>query len=233
MNEKFRFIELSQLSRVKEDSTKSSSIPRLLHLIWVGDRLPPAYVQPQVEQWRQLMPNWTVRLWLNQDINESEFQSNILQRIRACRKGAQKADIMRFEILRKYGGIYLDTDIRPHRSLEPILSLDASFVVCHDIPVTWSYIASAFFASIPDHPILLYAQRLCLGVPINTEDIHMHTGPRLLGEAIACTELSELTALLDYRYFYRNIIGDLDITEKRVTQDVPERFGNHFYAKDW
>jgi hypothetical protein len=57
---------------------------------------------------------------------------------------------------------------------------------------------------------------------INTPDIHMHTGPRLIGKGVS--EYSQLTedkiVLLKTEYFYRNL-------------DYNDRFGTHTFAKEW
>jgi mannosyltransferase OCH1-like enzyme len=208
-------------------------IPRLLHLIWVGDALQPAYVDLHLNEWRQLMPDWTVRLWTNADITENNFDLPYLNLINSAEKGAQKADIMRYLIVFKYGGVYMDTDIKPHRSLDPLVTLGRSFIICHDIYITWAYVACAFFAAPAEHPILEYAARLCLSATLNTNDVHLQTGPRIFGEAIAMADYLEPCVLLHHQYLYRNIIGDQGVDGKPITENTLQRFGNHFYAHDW
>lgn len=194
-------------------------IPRLLHLIWVGTQEPPAYFHKHVETWKTLMPSWNVRVWTNEDICPQEFPNSLLERIQMSTKGAQKADIMRYCILEKYGGVYMDADVIPNRSLEPILSL-APVVLCHDLPVTWAYISIGFFASVPHHPLFQKACELCLTAKVNTPDIHLFTGPRLFGEALSSIAMNTRAVVLPPHYFYRN-------------KDVPTRFGTHTYAKQW
>jgi mannosyltransferase OCH1-like enzyme len=45
---------------------------------------------------------------------------------------AQKADILRLEILYQFGGIYLDTDVEPVKSVAPLYSFSSSMLVCHE-----------------------------------------------------------------------------------------------------
>ena len=207
-------------------------IPRILHMIWVGDAEKPAYVDTYKDQWQTLMRNWQVRLWTNDDINETEFPPNVVSKIHDCKKGAQKADIMRYFIMYSYGGVYVDTDVTPYRSLEPIIQLGRQVVLCHDLPVTWQYISIGFFAAVPKHPLFEYACLLCNGVPINGNVCH-ETGPRILGEAVWRVTPSEKYVLLHTYYFYRNLAGD-QITETEYRNDDYEgRFGTHFYAKSW
>jgi hypothetical protein len=61
---------------------------------------------------------------------------------------------------------------------------------------------------------------MCYKVLINTEDIHLKTGPYLLGHAVAKTKMSDKIYLLPVKAFYRN-------------EDYDDRFGHHTYAKLW
>jgi mannosyltransferase OCH1-like enzyme len=225
---------LDTINFIPEDYTFTAGdpvIPRILHMIWVGDAARPAYVDQYIQQWKTLMPTWQIRLWTNTDISEDEFPATIVAKLNACEKGAQKADIMRYFIIHKYGGVYLDTDVIPYRSLDPLIEWGKPVILCHDLPLTWQYISVGFFAAIPSAPLFEYACRLCETATINTPDVHMHTGPRLLGEAVWNTK--EPMQLLHCYYFYRNQVGQEQLNGSIVTHDFTGRFGSHFYAKMW
>ena len=200
---------------------EENNIPRIIHLIWVGDNEKPNYFDNNVNKWKELMPSWEVRIWTNNDITTEHFPEEIINLLNDVKKGAQKADIMRYFIMEKYGGFYLDADITPHRSLEPLITQipDGKVIICHDLPLTWQYISIGFFAAIPNHPLFQLTTQLVYKATINTEDIHMHTGPRLLGEAVSKLTDNKIV-LLPTELFYRNL-------------HFNERFGNHFYAKEW
>jgi glycosyltransferase involved in cell wall biosynthesis len=206
------------------DIVSTNSIPRILHMIWVGDSPMPDTFMLYITQWQTLMPSWSIRIWTNTDINSMVFPQEAIDLINTATKGAQKADIMRYFIIEKYGGIYMDADVIPHRSLEPLIASfkNSSLITCHDIPLTWEYISIGFFAATPHHPVLQTACTMCYDTIVNTEDIHLKTGPFLFGHAIANTpvKLYEKHILLPSKYFYRN-------------SSFNERFGDHTYAKQW
>ena len=208
-------------------------IPRLLHMIWVGHSDPPSFFRTHVEQWRTVMPDWTVRVWRNADLHEWEFSKPLLERIHLAEKGVQKADLMRYAIVERHGGVYVDADVVPHRSLEPIRAMGRPVVLCHDLPLTWQYIACGFFAAAPHHPLMIKACDLAMKATLNTADIHMKTGPRLLGEAVWTTKPDEPYALLPIHAFYRNMKSQKSIHNVLLTEDRPDRFGSHTYAKLW
>ena len=163
-------------------------------------------------------------LWSNNDITTKHFPLNIVYLLNKIKKGAQKADIMRYFIIEKYGGIYLDADVYPINSLNPLINQlpNTECILCHDTDLTWNYISIGFFASIPNHPLFQITCMLCDEVIINTEDIHLNSGPALLGKALEIfvkkEELSIL--LLPSKYFYHN-------------NNVIEKFGSHLYKKEW
>jgi mannosyltransferase OCH1-like enzyme len=212
----FKYIDNDNIS-------EHNHIPRILHLIWVGPDSAPESLNEYIIKWHKLIPNWEIRLWTNNDINTTEFPPGIVDKINSATKGAQKADIMRYFIVEKYGGFYADADIIPHNSLEPLVTnlTDANMVICHDIPVTWGYMANSFFGAIPNHPVMRYVSELCYNAIINTDDVHLQTGPRLFGWAISEIPLSqEKLYVLPHTAFYYN---------DRATY----KFGKHTYAKMW
>jgi len=216
---------LSKLAFVPEDHvykiTGINKIPRLLHLIWVGHKKQPEYLKTHIETWAKLMPNWTIRLWTNEDINVADFPEKIIKIINSANKGAQKADIMRYFIIEKYGGVYIDTDMIPNKSLEPLINFtDTDMVLCHDCEITWEFIINAFFASVPHHPVLKMACEMCYTVELNTHDIEEKTGPLMLGYALAKTSITDKVYILPSKMFYWN-------------KDYNERFAHHLFAKSW
>ena len=211
-------------SFIYTDTLSTHVIPRLLHMIWVGDAAMPDTFMKYVTVWQTLMPSWIIRIWTNSDITSTEFPDAAITLINTATKGAQKADIMRYFIIEKYGGVYMDVDVIPHRSLDPIISSfkNASLITCHDLPLTWEYVSIGFFAAVPHHPVLQTACAMCYDTLLNTEDIHLKTGPYLFGHALSTTAISirDKHILLPINSFYRN-------------KEFNGRFGEHIYAKMW
>ena len=89
--------------------TDKNQIPKIIHQLWIGPKSPPSEL---METWRKTHESlgWEYRLW-----NEQTIQSNIdLSRsgrlINSMEEINGKADIIRWEILFKYGGIFIDAD---------------------------------------------------------------------------------------------------------------------------
>lgn len=196
-------------------------IPKRLHLIWVGEKEVPKDVLQNVDQWKHFMPEWTIRLWKNEDIHIHEFPNDVIEKIHAATKPAQKADIMRYFIVEKYGGFYVDTDIVPYRSLTPLTQMGFDLVLYHDNQLTWEYIINCAFGAIPHHPVLQKACEIVRSATLNTSDVHMKTGPYVWGTAVASTPaLNKKYALLSSRFF-----DQYDYFETK--------YGKHTYAASW
>lgn len=98
-------------------------IPRIIHLIWLGELLPD--VRRSVEHHRDLNPGWEVRLTRNDgelmDCYRSAYDN-------LCRTPASKADLIRYSLLERYGGWYFDIDVRlatPVQQVEQQFGVDS------------------------------------------------------------------------------------------------------------
>lgn len=200
---------------------ESLFIPRILHLVWVGPPI-PTEVSKHIDQWKLLMPEWCIRVWRDEDINSENFPPDIVEKINLCEKNAQKADIMRYFIVEKHGGMYVDCDMKPNRSLEPLRFMRADFLICHDNTITWQFIINAFFAATPHHPIMKQACECARQTTINVGDIAQFTGPGLLGVAVQMTPPVDgrKALVLPHYYFY-------------VNDNHVDRFAQHLYWHSW
>lgn len=89
-------------------------IPKKLHFIWVGDETK----RPNrcLQSWRDHHPDWTLRLWGNEELAAKAWRNRAHIDAMATREWAGVADMMRWEILFEEGGIVVEADstcVRP------------------------------------------------------------------------------------------------------------------------
>ena len=209
------------------------TIPKILHMIWIGEKQAPDYYYIHFDKWKQLMPDWEFKLWSNQELQPELIDYTYLDLINKSTIGAQKADLLRYYVVNKFGGYYVDADIIPERSLSELDSKNKNLILCHDLEITWGYIINSFFAATPDHPLLELILRQMYSVDFNNKDIHLTTGPAALGGAYQCMKENLDCLILPYWYFYRNKKGDLDLNGTYLTEDREDIFGSHRYAATW
>src|SRR5439155_22420530 len=87
-------------------------IPRILHQIWVGpDPLPEEFARYR-ETWLQRHPEWEHHLWTENNLPPDLRRPEAYERLRAP---AERSDILRYEVLWRWGGVYGDADFECHR----------------------------------------------------------------------------------------------------------------------
>jgi mannosyltransferase OCH1-like enzyme len=90
----------------------------MLHQVWVGPDAMPDEFQAYRESWRRHHPEWEMRLWTEDNLPTDLVRKEAYERLR---KPAERADIIRLELLLRLGGVYVDTDFECLRSIEPLL----------------------------------------------------------------------------------------------------------------
>ena len=84
-------------------------IPKIIHMTWFGDDPFPPVVIRCMESWKKHLPDYKIQIW-----TKDNYDLNINQWVReayAAKKYAFVSDFARFDVLYKYGGIYLDSDV--------------------------------------------------------------------------------------------------------------------------
>lgn len=125
--------------------------PRRVHLVWLGSAV-PARVDQVTAEIRQHDPTVEVSVWTDEDLGWLENHDELVAEPRM----SGKANIARYELLHRYGGIYLDADFRVHRSLEAVFTATDThgLVVARQSRVVYN---PAFIAAVPGHPVLTRA----------------------------------------------------------------------------
>ena len=121
----------------------NEEIPRIIHQIWIGPKPIPEKSVEYIKKIKELHPDYQYRLWINDDLTPENFVNYKI--IQKCYSWTQKSDLMRYEILYQYGGIYLDIDFEIFKNLEPLLTNE--LVVCNEDNKINDYMSTAFIAS--------------------------------------------------------------------------------------
>lgn len=100
-------------------------IPKMLHRIWVGGKIPD-HLAAFEQDWRRLHPDWQFKLWTDKDFGWLQNQ-NLYDRAKVIvppdAVGQFRSDLARYEILKRYGGVYADCDVEPIRNFDDLLNV--------------------------------------------------------------------------------------------------------------
>jgi len=162
-------------------------IPKLVHRIWFGKKPIPENYEAWWQAWQRQWPDHEFVTWTDADIPRLP---RVEKQIRNGRNFAEKSDIARYEILRQFGGIYLDCDLMPLHELD-IQATGADLVrnpsiyeeltnIYGEALNVWGC-GNEFFAAVPGHPALEAAvaeiEQLDLDPDAEVVDTVMVTGP--------------------------------------------------------
>jgi hypothetical protein len=128
---------------------KRYTIPRRIHFIWLGSPLPKRYAK-NIETWKKFHPDWKFKVWTDKDVKPFKLYNKAA--FDAAKNYGEKSDIWRYEILYRYGGLYVDTDfecLKPFESFHHNIEFYAGIDHC---PV--AQVNNALIGSRPKHPIL-------------------------------------------------------------------------------
>ncbi len=121
-------------------------IPRVFHRIWLGGLAMPREFVQFGESWLAHHPGWSMYTWTD------EFAAHLCHSdtLRRSKAKSGKANVLRYEILRRYGGVYVDTDFECLKNIEPILQDVSCFVGLQGPEVA----NNAIIGAVPGHPFL-------------------------------------------------------------------------------
>ena len=84
-------------------------IPKVIHYCWFGGNPKPEIVKNCIASWRKFCPDWKIIEWTetNYDVQTIAYMKDAYD----AQKWAFVSDVARLDLVAKYGGIYLDTDV--------------------------------------------------------------------------------------------------------------------------
>ena len=177
-------------------------IPRFAHTIWIGSKPYPESAMIYEDDMRRVCRNYSVALWDDNAIAaiENRLLPSSREMLLSKLNPVVKSDIMRYEVLRLYGGFYLDTDVEVFRSFDDFLDMD--FVCALESP---THVGSAVLGCIPNHPVTcamldaIYRNFLSNGIPRSAYQQLTFGGPYLLTDVIKSQGIHPLPRKLFYQ----------------------------------
>ena len=122
------------------------AIPKIIHYIWLGKKEKPELFYRCLESWKKFCPDYEIKEW-NEDNFDFSASPYAMQAYKN-KKWGFVTDYIRVEILKKYGGFYLDTDVELVKSFYSLL--DKQFVISFE---NGAYCETAVQGCVPNHPI--------------------------------------------------------------------------------
>lgn len=195
-------------------------IPRVFHRIWLGHRLmPPEFVE-YGQSWLRHHPGWKMKLWTEKNMIPLTNQKIYNQ----AHSVVQKADIARYEILYRFGGVYIDCDFQSLRNIEPLLNEVSAFTASEAPGV----LSIGIMGCIPGHPVFQeLVEKLPESLNVNhNKSVVDQSGPGFFTAAAGNrSDIVVFGSALFYPYYW---------TERhRKGEFFPHAYAVHHWAGSW
>lgn len=234
---------------LKSAASLKQNIPHVVHFIWIGPKAFPRESVENVRSWMACHPGWEFKFWTDRSrplpcpgmkmhfVQELDlpFLGSYLAQTESY---AEKADLLRYEILYHEGGVYVDHDVKCIKAFDP-LNAAYDFYCGIDMPAPISLPScivptNNLIGTIAQHPIMKSCMRQVqevwesveLGYPGNDPDevlnrvLHRTFWP--FGEAIRAEGGKEGRKDIVFPAYYFD-----------APSDAQALYARHLYAGTW
>lgn len=206
-------------------------IPKIIHQIWLGSPLPEEFKVLQ-QTWidHHMNRGWVYKLWTDEDVKQLNLYNQ--EFYNATDNFGIKSDLLRWELLYEYGGVYIDTDYECLRALDELHYTYDFYTALQPLDTLFVQLGAALVGSVPGHPILKH----CIETIKN--DWHHKGAPKKTGPvhftksfyAMAGKEGSKDIAFPAF-YFYP--LGCRQTIDNRLEWVKKGAYAVHWWAKSW
>lgn len=188
------------------------TIPYITHQIWLQgwDKLPDKYKQ-NVTDLHDMNTNYTHMQWDEKTLQKecAKISNDVLVKFNSFTHFIQKVDLGRYVVLYNYGGISIDTDMKPLKSIDNTPNIEKSDCIISkgSFPLNvFGYTNNALFLIKPRHTFMHDIINSIIGCNkkessylSNILYIHHTTGPTFVDKIIK-RHIDEIT-IIDNEYY--------------------------------
>jgi len=132
-NKFFPKLNADEIINIKAFDVSLGCIPRLIHQTFYTKNLPNE-LQENIDKIKKLNPNWIYKLYDDDEVLDFikvHYEPHVLKSFEQIdhKYGAARADLFRYLLIYKLGGIYLDIKASMNIPLDLVLKSDDSFIL--------------------------------------------------------------------------------------------------------
>lgn len=207
---------------------ETPKIPKIIHQIWLGSPFPKRFKHYQ-ESWQKHHPDWEYKLWTDESVKQLKLYNQDLYD-QSVNYG-ERSDILRYELLHRYGGLYVDVDFECLQPMDIFHHCYDFYIGIQPLDTSCCQLGIGLIGAVPGHFLLKRAIEIIRNN--NTVQVIARTGPihfttvfydyaRLgLGKNVA----------LPASYFYP--CGYKQRGAAATAWQQPESFAVHHWAGSW
>jgi len=211
--------------------TTRPKIPKIIHQIWIGQKVPEKFKALQ-QTWKDHHPDWEYRFWTQHDIETFGFKN--IDLLKASRNPGEISDMMRYEILHRFGGVYIDFDFECLQPLDELNYLYDFYIGIQPLDGGLVQLGIGLIGSIPGHPILKHAiEHMAENWDEHEGNAPLRTGPVFFTRSFFARAGKGGTMDIALPTHYLYPLGCKEFECKRDEWLQEGSFGIHHWASSW
>jgi len=235
------------------------TIPKIIHHIWLGSKLPERY-ELWYQSWHTMNPEWQFVFWtdtaenfdkgycvhsfdelaffLDQgkqflvvDVTNLVFENRAF--FDASTSYGERSDILRYELLDRVGGLYVDTDFECLKLFDPFHHRYDLYVGIQPLDTDVLQLGVGLIGTRPGHPIMRHASKT-IKDDSSKQKIVVKTGPIHFMKSFCTCLLSKHSGIaiaFPSCYFYPCLYEQRGLPKQVWSR--PEAFAVHHWESSW
>lgn len=192
----------------KNKFTHRHVIPRIIHQLWIGPKPRPSVF---MDTWKNMHPDMEYICWNEKEIENRNLKLECLDKIDDMVEINGKADIIRWEILYKYGGVFLDADSICIEPIDEHLLKQTAFAGYENEIVRKGLIATGTMGFPKNHPLCRDAIDWILNNEVSVEKTGMRAwqtvGPGMITRLMSSGKYNDVTIFPSYYFLPMHFTG--------------------------
>lgn len=176
-------------------------IPKIIHQLWIGNKPSPTN---HMDTWKNMNPEFEYIRWSEKEIIKRGLRIECQDRIDEMIEINGKADIIRWEILYKYGGVFLDADSICVEPIDDVLMKCNFFAGWEHEELRKGLIATGTMGFPPKHPLIKQAidwiKENCVNYHVTKQMAWQSVGPGLLTRLYNTGKYNDMTIFPSYTF---------------------------------
>ncbi len=131
--------------------TVQPKIPKRIHQIWIGCPVPEE-LKAYMQSWQDFHPDWEYYLWTDENVHKVKLYNQ--EYYDQAENVGVKSDILKWELIYQFGGLYVDCDFECFRSMDLFNHTCDFYTGMQPLATQFVQLGAALFAAAPGHIVL-------------------------------------------------------------------------------
>lgn len=207
-------------------------IPKIIHQIWIGSPVPPVF-EKYMNSWKKMHAGrgWKYILWTDETV-KNLFPLHNQKFYDESESMGVKSDLLKWEIVYRYGGVYADMDFECLKPLDLLHYTYDFYTGFQPFDAFFVQLGAALFAAYPGHPLLKHC------IETIKDDWHEKGAPKKSGpvhfsKSFIAMAGKNASKDISFPAFYFYPLGSTERDLHREEWVKQGAYAVHHWAKSW